>query len=333
MIWKNLQAIYRERGLVLAVGAGVSVGSGIPSWPDLLRRVSEKIQGHVTTFDTLLRYHFGLPAIATLLQEGYPSRGEFVNAVRDSLYQDFPFYPGGYPKRDVQRMVEFVKETNHTLQAVAAICALKRKGGQGYDPNVRIKAVVTFNLDALFQAYVLARFRSRLVRTIERPSASWNPGKIPVYHVHGFLRFDSKVGNPKKEAPDAMVLTEQDYFDVFNNPTSIFTYTFLHLLREHSFLFIGLSMNDDNLRRLLHYSKSERARSYLAEGSPLRAKRDVIRHFAVMAKPRNPEAREVIQSSLDGLGVRVLWVHRFSEIPKRLQEVYESGGDKWEEVF
>lgn len=113
--------------------------SKIPSWTDLLRRVSEKCQGSAATFDTLLDEGFGMPAIATLLQERYPSRRDFVDAVRNSLYQDFPFYPGGYGKRDAQPMVEFVKKTNPTLQAVAAICASKRKDGRRYVPNSRIK--------------------------------------------------------------------------------------------------------------------------------------------------------------------------------------------------
>ncbi|HEU0079649.1 MAG TPA: SIR2 family protein [Longimicrobiaceae bacterium] len=54
------------------------------------------------------------------------------------------------------------------------------------------------------------------------------------------------------EAPDVRVFTEQEYFDFFNRPTSIYNYTFLHLLREFPCLFIGLSLKDDNIRRLLH---------------------------------------------------------------------------------
>ena len=92
-------------------------------------------------------------------------------------------------------------------------------------------------------------------------------------------------------------------------------------------------MNDDNLRRLLYYSKSERARSYLAEGSPRRAKRDVIRHFAVMLRPKKSVAAEAIRASLETLGTRVLWIENFSEIPERLREIYESNGAAWVEVI
>lgn len=55
--------------------------------------------------------------------------------------------------------------------------------------------------------------------------------------MHGLLRFDEKRDDRGKEAQDRVVITEQDYYDFFNDPTSIFNYTSLHLLREHSCLF------------------------------------------------------------------------------------------------
>src|SRR6185437_9069910 len=97
--------------------------------------------------------------------------------------------------------------------------------------NSLIHGIVTFNLDALLQAYVRARYGRHLLRTTERASAGKKPHTISLYHMHGHLRFDEMAGDLTKEAPDAVVLTEQDYFDFFNNPNSMFNYTFLYLLR------------------------------------------------------------------------------------------------------
>jgi hypothetical protein len=77
---------------------------------------------------------------------------------------------------------------------------------------------------------------------------------MSVYHIHGYLP-------PTREPAERVVLTETDYFDVFAEPLGAFTYTFLYLLREFSCIFIGLSMRDDNLRRLLYYSARERLSS------------------------------------------------------------------------
>lgn len=80
--------------------------------------------------------------------------------------------------------------------------------------------------------------------------------------MHGFLRFDQAARDLSKNAPDAAVLTEQDYFEFFNDPMSLFNYTFMYLLREPPCLFIGLSMQDENIRRLLYFSRMERMRGY-----------------------------------------------------------------------
>jgi len=37
-----LRTRYQSRGLVLAFGAGISEGCGLPNWPELLRRVGER---------------------------------------------------------------------------------------------------------------------------------------------------------------------------------------------------------------------------------------------------------------------------------------------------
>ena len=156
-----------------------------------------------------------------------------------------------------------------------------------------------------------------------------------MYHLHGFLRFDSRAGDHASEAPDLVVLTEQDYFNVFNDPTSIFTYTVLHLLRESSMLFIGLSMSDENLRRLLHYSRKERIQGYLAEGDEGRADRERKRprHFAVMETPTDSAAHDAIESALKALGVAVLWLSDYRDIPDRLGDVYKAGGGNWHDVY
>jgi hypothetical protein len=232
MSWESLREAYEEHGIVLALGAGVSQTSDLPNWEELLERVTDSIE---TSDDELFRelrnQGLPLPVIASILEERCSKRTEFVERVRDALYDEFSFYPNGVPKDDPEAIVRHVHEKNSTLRAVASLCAVRRQGA--YAPNPRIRAVVTFNLDAILQAYVRRRYKTRLLRTIERPSASSTPGRISVYHMHGYLRFDRKAGKRTKEAADSVVLTEQDYFDFFNDPTSLFNYTFLYLLREY----------------------------------------------------------------------------------------------------
>jgi len=329
-MWKKLEDDYRQHGLVFALGAGVSLGCNLPDWSELLKRLAE-VNG-VHSLADILEAGFSLPSAAAVIERTYSDREEFSDSVRHALYREFPYYPNGYSKSRTGEFLSYVRTSNPTLRAVASFCG-KKIATQKFEANPHVHGVITFNLDALLQAYTTARFRKRILRTVDRPSASSISGKISVYHVHGFLRYDTRAGERTKEAPDAMVLSENDYFDVFSDPTSLFTYAFLYLLREHPMLFVGLSMQDDNLRRLLHYSAREIRRAYEAEGVRV-SESKILRHYAILERPKRDKLKGVIESSLAQLGVAALWLDDFKEIPDRLGALYETAeGMNWNDVW
>jgi len=333
--WRQLEETYRKKGLVLALGAGISAGCRLPNWEELLKRLMERCFGEegLSLYQQLKDSGYTLPAAASVIENALPEGTRYSKLIREELYKDFPFFPDGVDKGNYGEFVRYIRGCNPTLRAVASLCARRNEGKRTYSPNPLIHAVISFNLDAVLEAYAYARYRKRLLRTVERPSAGARPGKINVYHMHGFLRFDRYIGDRTKEAPDIRVFTEQEYFDFFNQPNSIFNYTFLYLLREYSCLFIGLSMNDDNIRRLLHYSKAEREDSFEREGVSQPEEREIIRHFAILPDWTAPEINHLTEASLKRLGTRVLWVSDFSEIPERLGEMYEATEARWRDVF
>jgi hypothetical protein len=333
MSWEELGNHYRERGLVLALGAGVSVGSGLPTWDTLLRRIAQRIVGAEEAanalVDGLRSYGLSLPAIAAVLKE-MNQEFKFEGLVRAELYRDFPFKIGITP-RNRREFVLHTQQSNATLAAVASLCAVKEAHAGSFERNPRIHAIVNFNLDSVFRTFVAERYGKHLLRSVERASKASELAKISTYYMHGFLRFDLKGEDPSKEGADQMVLTEQEYFDFFNRPTSLFNYTFLYLLREYPCLFVGLSMVDDNIRRLLHYSRIERETAYREEGRVSRAKKGAIRHFAIL-RSQEDVLDDLIARALSNLGVTVAWVASYEEIPDRLGTVYKASGGKWDEV-
>jgi len=335
--WKALEKTYDKRGLVIALGAGVSVGCGLPNWEELLKKLAFKCFGDRggSLFEDLKADGYNLPAIAGIIRAQDPDR--FPADVREALYSHDEFkeyYPNGVTKSNRRSFISFIHRCNPTLRAIAAMCAKKKQGKETYTINPRIHALINFNVDALLQAYTYARYEKRLIRTVERPSAGSRPGKISMYHMHGFLRFDDKSDDLTKDAPDALVFSEQEYFDVFNEPTSLFNYTFLYLLREHSCLFIGLSLKDDNIRRLLHYSRMEREAAYEKELGKAPSARKIIRHFAILPKPNTSQLKNIVQKSLSMLGTRPIWISDFkTEIPRGLGNLYSRGGLQWDTVY
>lgn len=335
MSWGKLAESYQKSGVVLVLGAGVSEGVGVPTWGRLLERLANGVaaSGRHVEYGELIRHGLTYPIIASLFEEYSGSRKDFVEHVRKALYETFPFFPEGVSKKNRREFVRYVKENNLSLHAVGTFCAVPREGTDRYEPNPLVGGIVTFNLDAVLQAYVYARFEKRLLRTIERASASAIATKINIYHMHGFLRFDRLAGDLSKDAPDAVILTEQDYFNFFNDPTSLFNYTFLYLLREAHCLFLGLSMKDENIRRMLHLSKLERMRALIREGvSRGEARERSLRHFAVLKRSAVAPVDEAIEKTLLPLGTMVLWVEDWPEVPERLRELYESTGRDWSVV-
>ena len=321
--YAELKRQYHDHGLVLVVGAGLSMASGLPTWIELLQRLAKRCYGPKGRAISRQMQSDGytLPAIASILESSSPSPEIFTHWLREELYRGFRFYSVGVTEKN---RGEFVKEVekNATLAAVARLC-VSRVGRRGrYKRNPLIHAVVNFNFDAIFREYVGKRYGHGILRTIERPSAGAVPGRIPVYYMHGYLQFDArKFHDLEAEAPDVRVFTEQEYFDFFNRPTSIYNYTFLHLLREFRCLFIGLSLKDDNIRRLLHYSKTERLESDIKEGRRVKeAEERSSRHF--MLYPRiNDTLDELTEKSMRRLGTRVVWFNNFSEIPDILRDL------------
>jgi hypothetical protein len=284
--------------------------------------------------DKLQAQGFSFPAIAGMLRTLCPEGESFAELVRRNLYLTFPSDLHDISAGNWGKLVEFIQHNNLTLRTVGALCAIPTSSVPAFTKNPRIHAIVNFNIDGVLRAYIQARYGYPLVRSVERPSKSTNRKKISVYYMHGFLRFDGSAGHLDKEAADKLVLSEHEYFDFFNNPTGLFNYTFLYLLREHSCLFIGLSMQDDNVRRLLHYLAKERFQGYREEGkTTLIAKSKTCRHFAILKQDDSENINQVIEASLYELGTRVLWVKSHEEIPTRLGEVYSVTNHNWHLVY
>src|SRR5512133_834731 len=88
--WDDLSQAYHERGLVLALGAGVSSGSGLPTSVDLFKSVATRVEQQPELVDQLFARNYTFEAIASILHSCSPDPAEFVEHVRAALYAGFP---------------------------------------------------------------------------------------------------------------------------------------------------------------------------------------------------------------------------------------------------
>ncbi len=301
----SLRSAFREDRLVLEIGAGVPKSAAFPDWATLIKKLAQRfINENLAAspsqpeLDELFKlFEHEMPKspliVARLLSDAMGEK--FTALVKNELY------PTGYTTATTT--------LSSLLESISALCAPER-GHTG------LVGVVNYNFDDLLQT-ALSRHGIRyntIVSESDRPSSN----ELPIYHVHGFLPSDGVISDTQKQA---LVLSEGAYHQQFIDPYSWVNITPLHLLSNYVCLFVGFSMTDPNLRRLLEISQS---------------KNPGPRHYAILRDHWNPSRlpsvsadmgavgrvfRGLEETSLLKLGVSVLWVEEHAEIPALIRSI------------
>lgn len=254
--------------VTLFLGAGVSIDANLPSWNELLRRMEVAINsnGGSVSYDKVTKDAGNSTLItARALRMHSASDETFGKIVRASLFQ-----------KPSQKSV-----------LVDSIANVIRKNGS------RVKSVITFNFDNVLEQNLMIPHCSI---TDENRI---DPGKFPVFHVHGFIP-ESPI-----EKSSRIVFSEESYHEIYKSSYHWSNIEQLHALANTTCFFIGLSMIDPNLRRLLDIA-SERDKSFY--------------HYAFLRRPEFKDP-DTVDKMLSDLHVRVIWFMRFSQLPKMITTI------------
>lgn len=245
---ERLRNAFNDKNLTLYLGAGVSMKNNLPSWDKLVlsmyfNKISEQHLNGRRPFSNYLfaisEWHLShstepLDITARKLKKYYKEghwEKEFLLDLHRTLY-------GSYLNRNGDISVDMsdglLRGNNSTLDAVAYLCESNHKG---------IKSVITYNYDNFLEIAIgLTAYQSIYVST------SLDPGKLPIYHVHGFVPIDK---NNNGSSGSEIIFTEDQYHLVARNPYHWSTLVQLQAMTDNVSLMIGLSLSDRNLRRLL----------------------------------------------------------------------------------
>jgi len=129
---------------------------------------------------------------------------------------------------------------------------------------------------------------------------------LSIYHVHGFLPNVKYKTHMLERHQQSVYLTEANYNELYNYPYSWQISSQLSFFRENICLFIGCSLADPNIRRLLEMTKKENRT-----------------HFAILTKDKMT-VKDLVRASnhFARLGIEVIWVNDFSDIQRQLKELY-----------
>lgn len=292
----DLRSALRSGRLTLVCGAGVSVGAGIPVWNDLLLKLLKSMIERLSNNHSLAlgdnaaeefnkRHGANSLILGKYLKNNLSD--DFSKEVRDALYSGNPA----------------------SCELIDAIVELSRPQRDGRP----LDSIVTFNFDALIEENLQARNVSN--RAIYSEAIKHDPNELPIYHVHGFL---PRFGDVSKETE--IVFSEDAYHSQFIDPFSWSNLIQLNKLTQNTCLLVGISLTDPNLRRLLDVSWRK---------SPDKK----IGHYVIKKLPDFDKSEPVLsdlaklleEQDANALGINVIWVKEYTEIPNILREIRAGG--------
>lgn len=280
---KKIKDAYDVGNLALMCGAGVSVEAGIPSWSDLLTNLLKEMikilqdkNALVIDENKISGKHIS-DGVSSLILGKYLKNNlgdKFDVTLRDVLYKNSP----------------------KTCDLIDSIIEMSRPNRDGRSLN----SIITFNFDGLIEEKLAEQKIPH--KAIFSESIAHSSNELPIYHVHGYLPRKGKINS------NALVFSEDGYHSQFMEPYSWSNMIQLQKLTQQVCLFIGISLTDPNMRRLLDVAWRKNTDNTLS-------------HYMIKKRQESDDEAVVKLISLleeqdaNALGINVIWVDDFDEIP------------------
>ena len=300
----ELKEKYHNEKISLFLGAGVSMSANLLSWDDLISQLS------VYRFKDENTFHEIDGELSELVQL------EKANRECSSIMQTRSIKQNVEPKRYIELLQKSLYHDAHKINIDNAlfdgIVGLIRNKNK-----ILIKNIITFNFDDLIEK----RLQKESISYFEYTdlNSKQSVSEVSICHVHGLLASESE---PDEINIDDIIFSEEQYHKVYNDPYHWSNIKQVVSLKENTCLFIGCSLTDPNMRRILDIARNK--------GN--------LKHFAIMKfdKITIPNKSKISEQLLlkykefhlknrndyfKSLGVHVLWVNDFDEIPKILEEI------------
>ena len=157
-----------------------------------------------------------------------------------------------------------------------------------------VDSIISYNYDDLVEQKVKKAKECYSVYDKSRPE---HGNALQVYHVHGFI--------PQNGAWSPIVLGEKEYHKIYQEAYNWGNVEQLHSLCRNVCFFIGLSMNDPNLRRLIDVS---------IDGSEIEPV-----HYAFLRRIEYDVP--FMEKIMRGFGVNCIWYDEHGDLPKLIKSL------------
>lgn len=279
-----------ENNFSLFLGAGVSMSANLPCWWNLLAGMIDRCKQRMfkeADLDQLTRVCYNSSIVMgrfiRMMMESKSNEEGFYQCLHDALYNGIDSF------------------TSPLITEICNLIQSKRQQAQG---------IITYNFDDVMERAL----RERGIGNYSVFGQNQPQHLFPIYHVHGFIPYANK-----DDIRSVPVLSEEEYHRVYASSYNWSNVEQLHALSRTTCIFIGLSMTDPNLRRLLDIAIQD------SENDP--------RHFVFLprisefgtdknAEAKNNEAMKIQKQIFLELGLRTIWYRDYNELPKLLKNLY-----------
>lgn len=258
--------IKKNRQIVFFLGAGVSMGAGVIGWDGLLEGLTKELFGKED--DTFIK-----DVEMTSIQKGryiideFDAHGkDYVQSVKQLLYSNNP-------------------KGCDLIDSIAKYA-------------FRLDSIITYNYDDLVESKINSMYENYCCPIFGDARMS-EGSMLPVYHVHGFIPQSDTALNSE------IVLGEKQYHQIYQQSYSWSNVEQIHALSRKTCFFIGLSMKDPNLRRLIDFAKTE----------------DGEAHHIVFLRKENERLDRMNSRIFEEMGIRCLWFDNYQDLPKLLDSL------------
>lgn len=258
----------------LFLGAGVSSSAGLPSWDKLLQSMIE--------------------------QSSQCADSEFYSENLNKDSDNSSIIKGRYIKMLYNNdNNNFVTSIKNALNVSTNSSLLVRNIGNVIKTK-RINQIITYNYDDLIENELdFSGINFTSISKSERLVGNL----LPIYHVHGYIpiiRKDSKFN------PNDVRLSEDSYHEIYKDSYHWSNVIQLYALNNSTCFFIGLSMKDPNLRRLLDISTKRGDES--------------IYHFAFLKRDEFTQ-HKLTENIFREMEVQIIWYEKYDELPDLINKI------------
>lgn len=292
-----------KNNLAFALGAGCSRASNISDWKTLSKALGfEMLYSIVDTKESMYKNKLITDALNDDVFMCFDS-----NSALDAIYNNFNILPNSTRenywlsiKKVLYMSYDSPVDAKQPLMNSIVACISRNS----------IQTVINYNFDSVLEQNIDPYYKSKRE---EIESSTTNIGGCKIYHVHGFIPYDY---NGKAEVKH-FVFTDKEYYDNMMDPNSYTNTTQDLILQTKNVIFIGVSFTDANmkerLRKRVEIGCNNKVFAFL--------KLPTFSFEGTNNKLMENKYRLLFQHYFQSLGVNILWVHSYDEIPKIIDSI------------